>query len=354
MIGIYDYDFVSQEKQHFQVPSLEAMKMAHYVKHYEKKTCMLLTQMSQVINCEKVYFFSNRPIDDIPSEFFFFDNIEFFGEYLANDVSKLVHHMRPDISIYKSYIQTKLNDGEIGTSKALSLLDSTYSRIKIGDEIISPVVFPRKKIYLYDKDFLANEDCWDILDNIIKKRPSSIYFIEPLQCRTIKQFLFLREEYEKVSRSNKIILDYFVPLHQLEVYFGKYKMKLLGEITKNSKVCIYMGKSYSAQAYNNTFYSKNLLYCLNLLFSYYSRNIPIGTEIYYPKLETDNPYIEIYKVINSWANSNNWDTVLINSFRSKKQKEVLERLLEKHPIMEPFFSYSKNKLKETRGIWRII
>lgn len=354
MIGIYDYDFVSQESRHWRVPSLEAMKMAHYIKYYEKKACMLLTSMSQVINCEKVYFFSNLPMEDIPSDFFFFDNIEFFGEYLANEITKLVQHMRPDISIYKNYIQTRLNDNKIGTGKALSLLDSTYCRVKIDDEVISPVVYPKKKIYLYDKDFLANEDCWSILDKIIKKKPSSIYFVEPLQCHTMKQFLYLREEYEKVSRLNKIILDYFVPLHQFEVYFGKYKMKLLGEITKTSNVCIYLGKSYGAQAYNNTFYSKNLLYCLNLLFSYYSRNIPINTEIYYPKLETDNPYIEIYKAINSWANSRKWDISLKSAFRTKKQKEILELFLTKHPIMEPFFSYSKDKLKETRGIWRII
>ena len=47
-------------------------------------------------------------------------------------------------------------------------------------------------------------------------------------------------------------------------------------------------------------------------------------EIYYPKFEEDNPYIEIYKAIKSWANNEDWDIVLQDSFRTKLQKEKLE------------------------------
>ena len=356
MIGILDYDFVSFAiGRRLPPPSLEAMKVATYLKKYEKKNYRLLTSIDQILNCEKTYFFSNQLVEEIPAEVFFYDNVEFYGEYMSDVLPTLVQHMPPDVSLYKDEIQKRVADGKITAAKALSFLESTYYQAKIEDKIIPvPPMLPKKKIYLYDKDFLRYDDCWEILDKIIERKPSSIYMTEMIQCRTIKQFLFLREEYEKVSRANKIALDYFVPLHQLEVYFGKYKMKLLGEITTNSNVYIYLGKCYGAQAYNNTFYVKNILYCLNLLFSYYSRNIPIMAEIHYPKFEEDNPYLEIYKAIKSWANNEDWDLELQTSFRTKAMKEKLEQLLEKHPIMKPFFSYSKNKLKETRGIWRII
>lgn len=73
-----------------------------------------------------------------------------------------------------------------------------------------------------------------------------------------KTILFLAGRIWKVARSNKIVLDYYVPYHDLDLYFGKYKLKLLGEITTNSDVCIYLGKNYGAQAYKETFYTKNL------------------------------------------------------------------------------------------------
>ena len=356
MIGIYDWDFMTHSNgRGLNPPSLEAMKMSTYLKKYEKQNCRLLTSLEQIINCDKVYFFSEKVVDDIPSEIFFYDNVEFYGEYLSNEVPTLVHHMSPDISLYKEEVQRRLTNNLTTSNRALAFLDAIYYQAKVDGKVLPlPPMPSKKRIYLYDKDFLSNEDCWEILDKIIERRPTSIYMTEMIQCHTVKQFFYLREEYEKVSRSNKVALDFFVPLHQLEVYFGKYKMKLLGEITTTSRVYIYLGKCYGAQAYNNTFYIKNILYCLNLLFSYYSRNIPIMAEIYYPKFEEDNPYIEIYKAIKSWANNEDWDMELQDSFRTKIMKEKLEQLLDKHPIMKPFFSYSKNKLKETRGIWRII
>ena len=352
--GIYDYDFCARVMG-LPAPSLEAMKMATYLKK-QKKICRLLSSMEQIANYDIVYFFSNLPLDELPTELLLMTNVEFYGYYFPNKIPKLAQHLLPDITIYKDTIQSKIVDKKVNTSKALSFLESSYCQIIAdGERLPLPVIYPRKKIFIYDKDFLGYDDCWEILDKIIEKHPSSIYMTNHIQCHTIGQFLKLREDYEKVSRANRIILDYYVPLHQLEVYFGKYKMKLLGEITKNSSVGIYLGKNYGNNVYSNIFYIRNLLYCLNLLFSYYSRNIPVVSEIYYPQGETDNPYLEIYKGIRAWANDNkNWDLKLEDTFKMKKRKEPLEQLLEKHPIMKPFFTYSKNDLKNTRGIWRII
>lgn len=332
------------------------MKLSSYYKRNEpKEHIRLLTDTSQMMNCDLVYFLSNKLLEEIPDEIFMTENIKFYGKYLPDDIPNLIHHMPPDVSIYNEIVQKRLTDDKIGTAKALSFLDSIYYQAFVNDQLIPvPPMAPKTRVYLYDKDILGNEKCWEVFDSIIKKRPSTICCVEPIQCHTISQFLYLREEYEKVSRANKIILDYYVPPHQFEKYFGKYKLKLLGEITTNSNISIYLGKNYGADSYTSTFYIRNIAYCINLLFSYYSRNIPIFSEIYYPPTKELNPYIEIYKAIRSWSNSNNKDLTFEQAFRTKKQKEILQTLIEKNPIFKGFLPYSKNMLIKTKGMWRVI
>lgn len=352
MIGIVDYDFVFTEKGS-NLPSLGAMKMASFLK---KEQPQLLLSLNQVPLCEKVYFFSEMSLDNFPLEIITAENLIAYGNAFSEEFPRLAHHMVPDTKLYRKYIQQEVAAEWMSVAKGLDILDSTYYLAKANDELLPiPAAPARKKFYLYDKDFLSYPDCWEIFDNIMKKRPSTIYSVEPLLCHTMKQFLFLREEYEKVSRSNKIILDYFVPLHQFDTYFSKYKLKLLGEITKDSNVCIYIGKPYGVQAFGEIFYIRNMVYSLNLLLSYYSRNIPIKVEIYEPPLGYQNPFEELYLGIREWANNKNWDTTLRASLtRIKKRKEQLNRLLEKHKIFNQFLDESKNSVKNKRGIWTIV
>ena len=352
MIGIVDYDFVFAEKGS-NLPSLGAMKMATFL---QKEQPQLLLSLNQVPLCEKVYFFSEMPLDSFPLEIITAENLVAYGAVFSEEFPRLAHHMMPDTRLYRKYIQQEVAAERMSVSKGLDILDSTYYLAKVNDELLPiPAAPARKKFYLYDKDFLSYSDCWTIFDSIMKKRPSTIYSVEPLLCHTMKQFLFLREEYEKVSRSNKIILDYYVPLHQFDAYFSKYKLKLLGEITKESNVCVYIGKPYGAQAFGEVFYIRNMVYCLNLLFSYYSRNIPIKVEIYEPPLGYQNPFEELYIGIREWANNKNWDITLRASLtRIKRRKEQLNQLLEKHRIFNQFLDESKNSVKNKRGIWTIV
>ena len=262
--------------------------------------------------------------------------------------------MIPDVTLYNDFVQERVVNKLTTTNRALQFLDSIYykSYDQKGKKLPLPPAAKRKRFYVYDVDFLSVPNCWDILEEIAERLPSSIYMVHPILCKTIKQFLLLREDYEKVSRNNKIILDYFVPLHHLEVYFGKYKLKLLGEITKTANVNIYLGKNYSNDTYNEVFYLRNIFYCLNLIFSYYSRNIPIKTELYYSLSET-NPYEDVYTAIRLWANSDDYDMTLAQSFGTKKLKERMEELIEKNPAFAVFFDKTKNDLITTRGIWRI-
>lgn len=353
MIGIIDYDFIAA-KRGLPPPSLAAMKMAAHLRMIQKAQVQLLTNLEQSAACEKVYFFSDKALDKLPKEIFFMANIEMYGKYLES-LPKLVEHMMPDISIYKDVIQSKMVSNKTNTSKALAFLDSIYYKAygSEGERIPLPPSPTRKRFYIYDQDFLSYEECWEIFDEIIGRSPTSIYTVHPIQCHTVKQFFTLREDYEKVSRANKIILDYYVPPHHFDVYFGKYKLKFLGEITKNSDVAVYLGKNYSNAAYTEVFYSKNIIYCLNLLFSYWSRNIPIRAEVYHP-IDTTNPYEDVYNAIRAWANNDDLTVKLEESFNTKKLVEKKEQLIKQYPAFEGFLNKSKQDLIQTRGIWRIL
>lgn len=352
MIAIYDEEF-AMAKRGLPPPSLAAMKTAAYLKMEQTDTVILITDLAAADNYEKIYFFSDKPLEELPKEIFTMKNIELYGKYLE-PVPRIVEHMTPDITIYHNIVQSRLVQKITSTNRALQFLDSIYYQVygSEGERLPIPPSSNRKRFYIYDEDFLGYENCWDILKEIEERTPSGIYMTKPIQCHTIKQFFTLREDYEKVSRANKIILDYFVPLHHFDVYFSKYKLKLLGEITKNSEVYVYLGKNYSANAYGEVFYLKNLYYCLNLIFSYMSRNIPIKAELF-PAEDAVNPYIEIFQALRQWTNNSNQDASIQKYCVSKKAKEKLDTFLKENPAMEIFFNKTKNDLINTRGIWRI-
>ena len=352
MIAIYDYDFVAA-KRGLPPPSLAALKYSAYLKTTQQDVVYLIHDVINASAYEHIYFFSNLPMELLPKEIFLLDNITLYGEFLE-PLPQIVEHMVPDITIYNNIVQERVINKVASTGRALQFLDSIYYQAygSNGERLPLPPSSTRKRFYLYDKDFLGYPDCWEILDEIYTRVPSGIYMTSPILCHTISQFFKLREDYEKVSRGNKIILDYFVPLHQFDFYFSKYKLKLLGEITKTSEIYIYIGKNYGNNAYNEVFYIKNLFYCLNLIFSYWSRNIPIKVEMFHNEMAL-NPYKDIYNCIRSWANNDNMDLFLEDAFNTKKLKERKEEFLKQHYVFQSFFGKSKNDLINTRGIWKI-
>lgn len=352
MIAIYDEEFATA-KRGLPPPSLAAMKMAAYLKTEQDDIVMLITDLTNAANYAKVYFFSDKPLEELPKEIFLMENVELYGKYLE-PLPRIVEHMTPDITIYHDVVQSRLIDKIVSTNRALQFLDSIYYQAygSDGARLPLPPSPHRKRFYIYDEDFLQYEDCWNIFREIEERVPTGIYTIKPIQCHTLKQFFTLREDYEKVSRANKIILDFFVPFHHFETYFGKYKLKLLGEITKNSEIYVYLGKNYSANAYGEVFYLKNLYYCLNLIFSYWSRNIPIKAEMYIPS-DGVNPYKEIFNALRLWTNNNDANVKISDYLNTKKLKPKLEEFIANNPTMATFFDKSKNDLINTRGVWRL-
>lgn len=328
---------------------------SYYRRNHKGELCRLVEDLSSLTSYDLVYFVSNKIMEEIPPEIFKLSNVKFYGKYLPNEIPELIHHMIPDTKLYNETVQRRLVNDKASTEKALAFLDAIYYQAHVGDKIIPvPPMAAKSRVYLYDEDILGAEDGWEILDKIIAKKPSTIFCVEPLRCHSIKQFLKLREDYEKVSRQNKIILDYYVPYEHFDLYFGKYKLKLLGEITSASDISVYIGKNYFDEEYNEKFYLCNIFYCLNLLCSYFSRNIIVTTEIYHPPFEIQNTYTEIYKVIRSWANTSDKNKTLDDCFRTKKQKQIKEQILASNPVFQNFLPCSKNSLAQTRGIWRLI
>lgn len=352
MIAIYDEEFATA-KRGLPPPSLAAMKTAAYLKTEQKDLVVLITDLTNAVNYDKIYFFSDKPLEELPKEIFLMNNVCLYGKFLE-PLPRIIEHMTPDVTIYHDVIQTRLVNKSVSTNRALQFLDSIYYQAygSGGERLPLPPSPRKKRFYIYDEDFLQYESCWDIFKEIEERAPTGIYSIKPLQCHTLKQFFTLREEYEKVSRANKIILDYYVPLHHFDTYFGKYKLKLLGEITKNSEVYVYLGKNYSSSAYGEIFYLKNLYYCFNLIFSYWSRNIPIKAEKFIVE-DSVNPYKDIFNALRFWTNSEDYDIKISSYLNTKKLKPKLEEFLKENPTMEVFFETSKNDLINTRGVWRL-
>ena len=121
MIGIMDYDFTCAEKK-AAVPSLGAMKLYTYL---QKERPQLITTDVQMGLCEKGYFFSNKPFDEIPYTYLTMDNITAFGKYFEEPQERIINHMIPNTDLYKKYIQTSIAVNEMTVDRGLDILDST-------------------------------------------------------------------------------------------------------------------------------------------------------------------------------------------------------------------------------------
>ena len=60
----------------------------------------MITNFDTLNNYDKIYFFTKNRIEELPSIFFNYNNIEFYDD-TNSDINELVHHMIPDISLYQ-------------------------------------------------------------------------------------------------------------------------------------------------------------------------------------------------------------------------------------------------------------
>lgn len=358
MIGLLDYDWCVSNKTSVLLPNLEIMKLATYYTKEEKQFCRLLTlHEKELNNYDKIYFFSEKHKNlEIPKNFLQQDNVIFGGTALTKGKyipfeNEIIDYTIPKPSIYKEFLKQKYNNGV--KSKVIGhVLDDTYYRNYAGkNKLPLPAIIPKKRVFLYDRDFFY-QDWQETLDTIISHAPASIVRLHPVHCHTLTEYFTLRN-YPKFSRLNDIVLDLKIPTSEIPYMLSKYKKHFLADILKTSNVYITLGGSLPSKEK----YFKDFIYKLNFLYSFWSKGILLRIKFEEPDYGYDNPLYNISKLIDKIFNisyEERKDNIL-NERIEKKQKNNLyiperDLLLKAYPSAKDLFYQSFN-IVLNRGYW---
>lgn len=359
MIGLLDYDWLQSKKTSVLIPNLEIMKLATYYKVEENHFCRLLTLEDQELSSyDKIYFFSELATSPhIPEQYLRANNVEFGGaaftkKYIPFE-NEIIDYTIPRASIYTQFLKQKYNDGV--KAKIIShVIDDSYYRMYAGENRLPiPPIQPRKRIYLYDKDFFY-PDWEDILTNISERNPCNIVRIHPVICNTLTQFFKVRS-FNKFSRANDVILDINIPLDDVNYMLNHYKNLFLADITKTSNVFLPLGGTLPTQAK----YFRDFIYKINLLYSFWSAGILIKIKFIEPELGTKNPLYNISLLMETISNVSidRRQNMTLNQKIEKRKKDTIlsderDLLLKFYPSAKELFNHSFNDIKQI-GRWRI-
>ena len=336
------------------------MKLATYYQSEENKFCRLINlDETELGSYEKIYVFSeSKDFVTVPEAFRRAPNVIYGGTAFTNNKyvpfeNKLIDYTLAKPRIYIQFLKDKrelgLSDKEIGR-----LLDNSYYRWHAGEETLPlPSVQKRHRIYIYDNDFF--QDGWQkIISKIEARRPSSINFIHAIHYKKISDFLAARENV-LIARSNDAFLDLDIPLKETPILMNHYKNRILAVINQNSQVYLSLGGSFHYQ----TEYIKNLVYKLNLLYIFWSCNIPIKFKYEEPSIGCYNPLADLSKLIVTWSTGEtcNYKSIIDRIPKDKKMSEVrpereqLRIILDKYPNSETLFRQTLDTVKKG-GFWR--
>lgn len=358
MIGLVDYDLQTSTSMLLTPPNLEIMKLATYYMEEKNMFCRLVSlKETELSSYNKIYFFSEKDFfPQIPNAFKRADNVLFGGTAFTNGIYKpfknpIIDYTIPRTNIYKEFLKQKYQDG-IKSKIINNILDDTYYRCYAGENKLPlPPVLPRKHVILYDKDFFYS-DWEDILKQIISHKPASIIRLHPIICKTLKQFFTIRN-FPKIARSTKIILDLNIPLKEVDYMFKEYKKFFLSDITINSNIFITLGGNFSS----NLQYYKDFIYKINLLYSFWSRNIPI--KIYYiePSIGYNDIIQSLSKLVQTWSYNYKSEKTLLERITKKSKLEhpeyiAYKQLIKIYPNANDLFNQCYNQLSK-RGVWRL-
>lgn len=193
-----------------------------------------------------------------------------------------------------------------------------------------------------------------MIDKILNRGPSSINFIHPVHYKKISDFLEVREN-ALIAKGNDAYLDLDIPLKETPILMKHYKNRLLALIKPSSQVYLSLGGSF----HYRRDYLKNLIYKLNLLYTFWSCNIPIKIKYEEPTLECYNPIADLSKLIATWTqgNSCNSKSILDRIPKDKSmsnirpEREQLQLMLEKYPSKSTLFRQTKETVKQG-GLWK--
>ena len=358
MVGLLDYDLLQSDISTRIVPNLEIMKLATYYRVEENHFCRLLSLDEKELDCyDKIYFFSETGHKLlVPDEFKRANNVIYGGTAFTNKQyipfeNQLIDYTIPRILIYKDYLKQKYQEGykNMVISHAL---DDTYYRMYAGtNKLPIPPIHAKKRVYLFDRDFFYPD--WEkILDDISRRRPGGIYRLHPIVCHTLTEF-FSARKCSKLARTTEYILDLNIPLTEVKYLIKDYKNYLLAEIAQSSNVYLQFNNSLP------TFeaYCKNFTYIMNLLYAFWSNNIPIKIYTEPSPVGINNPIEQLQSVVSTWTvasivKKKQNDTLLKRLGKNKSLLKQYEDILSKAPYAKTLFDQSYGELMK-RGFWRL-
>ena len=357
MIGLLDCDWSLSTSNTFLIPNIEIMKLASYYKKNKNHFCRLLTfDDTDLKSYEKIYIFSElHPNLKLPDHFLRQDNIIFGGSAFTQNKyipfeNSVIDYIIPKPTIYKEVLKKKNNEG-IKAKVISKVLDNTYYRNYAGENRLPlPAIIPKKQVILYDRDFFY-PDWQDTIEEISSHKPSTILRIHPIICKTLTQYFTLRN-YTKIARSNTIILDIPIPLEDINYMLNHYQKMFLADIAPSSNVMLFLGGTWPTVIQ----YSRDLIYKMNLLLSFWSKKIPIKLYYQEPNIGVTNPLEDLDKAIVSWTNAKNKDKTILDRIPKTKKNSLIEQqykeVIKLYPSSKNLFEQSFNTIAE-RGFWNI-
>ena len=360
MIGLVDLQLQSWDKPQLCPPNLEIMKLATYYQREENKFCRLINlDETEFGGYEKVYIFSeSKDFITVPDAFRRAPNVIYGGTAFTNGEyipfeNKLIDYTLPRTRIYAGFLKDKYQAG-LEEIQITRLLDNAYYRWHAGNEELPlPAINKRHRIYIYDKDFF--QEGWrKIIYRIIARKPSSINFIHPAHYKKISDFLEVREN-SLIAKGNDAFLDLNIPLKETPVLMKHYKNRLLAVINPSSQIYITLGGSFHYQSD----YLKDIIYKLNLLYVFWSCNIPLKIKYEEPELGCYNPISDISKLISTWSQGEtcNYKSIIDRIPKDKKMTEIrpereqIRVILDRYPSFETLFRQTKETVKKG-GFWK--
>ena len=360
MIGLVDLQLQSWDKPQLCPPNLEIMKLATYYQNEENKFCRLINlDETEFGGYEKIYIFSeSKNFITVPEALRRAPNVIYGGTAFTNNKyvpfeNKLIDYTIARPRIYTNFLKEKYQAG-LKEIEITRLLDNSYYRWHAGSEVLPlPAIKKRHRIYIYDMDFF--QEGWrKVIDKMMTRKPSSINFIHPAHYKKISDFLDVREN-ALIAKGNDAFLDLKIPLKETPILMKHYKNRLLAVINPSSQIYLSLGGSFHYQSD----YLKDIIYKLNLLYVFWSCNIPLKIKFEDPALGCYNPISDISKLISTWTQGEtcNYKSIIDRIPKDKKltevrpEREQVRMILERYPSSETLFRQTTETAKKG-GFWK--
>lgn len=360
MIGLVDLQLQSWDKLQLCPPNLEIMKLATYYQTEENKFCRIINlDETELGGYEIVYVFSeSKDYITVPEAFKRAPNVVYGGtaftggRYIPFE-NRLIDYTLARTRIYHEFAKEKRIAG-LSDTEILRLLDNSYYRWHAGDEELPiPPIKKRRRIYIYDTDFF--QEGWrKVIDKMLQRNPSSINFIHPMHYQKISDFLEVRECF-LINRSNDSFLDLNIPLKETPILMKHYKNRLLATINKSAPVYLSLGGSL----HYKTEYYKDIIYKLNLLYVFWSCDIPLKIKYEEPALGCYDPLSDLSRLIATWSqgDTKNYKSIIDRIPKDKKlteirpEREQLRSILDKYPSADTLFRQTYESTQKG-GLWK--